>query len=266
MYYEFTQPVKSLVSHRTLAINRGEKEDVLRVSIEAPEEKIIRHLGNKIIKIPPTAYNYQILQEAIKDSYKRLIQPAVEREIRNRLTEEAEEQAINVFSENLRNLLLQPPLKGRTILGIDPAYRTGCKLAVVDETGKVHDVSVMYPNEPHNLYEQSEEAMLRLIEMYKVELIAIGNGNLAVALATGGKIFGIATIFRYSIEYNDSILHMIGWGTFGFVLLLSAYFIFEFLLPTIKVDEEIGKGNVAVGFLSMIFSVGISFVIGASIG
>lgn len=177
MYYEFTQPVKSLVSHRTLAINRGEKEDVLRVSIEAPEEKIIRHLENKIIKIPPTAYNYQILQEAIKDSYKRLIQPAVEREIRNRLTEEAEEQAINVFSENLRNLLLQPPLKGRTILGIDPAYRTGCKLAVVDETGKVHDVSVMYPNEPHNLYEQSEEAMLRLIEMYKVELIAIGNGT-----------------------------------------------------------------------------------------
>ncbi len=108
-------------------------------------------------------------------------------------------------------------------------------------------------------------AVFELVTSYK-NWEEIRNGNLAVALATGGKIFGIATIFRYSIEYNDSILHMIGWGTFGFVLLLSAYFIFEFLLPTIKVDEEIGKGNVAVGFLSMIFSVGISFVIGASIG
>ena len=177
MYYEFSQPVKSLVSHRTLAINRGETEDVLRVTIEAPEENILQYLEKKIIKIPSTSYNYGILLDAIKDGYKRLIQPAVEREIRNRLTEEAEEQAIKVFSENLRNLLLQPPLKGRTILGIDPAFRTGCKLAVVDETGKVHDISVMYPTAPRNDFSGSEKIMLQLLNKYKIELIAIGNGT-----------------------------------------------------------------------------------------
>lgn len=177
MYYEFSQSIKSLVSHRTLAINRGEAEDVLRVVIEAPEENIIQYLEKKIIKISSTSFNHFILTEAIKDSYKRLIQPAVEREIRNRLTEEAEEQAINVFSENLRNLLLQPPLKGRTILGVDPAFRTGCKLAVIDETGKVHDISVMFPTAPRNDFEGSEKIVLQLLNKYNIELIAIGNGT-----------------------------------------------------------------------------------------
>lgn len=177
MYYEFNQPVRTLVSHRVLAINRGETEDVLRVTVEAPEEKIIEYLMEQIIKVKQESFNYHVLEEAIKDSYKRLIQPAVEREIRNRLTEEAEEQAINVFSENLRNLLLQPPLKGRTILGVDPAFRTGCKLAVVDETGKMHNIGVMYPTAPRNDIAGAEKTILNMLEEYDIELIAIGNGT-----------------------------------------------------------------------------------------
>src|SRR5690625_4309266 len=150
MYYEFSEAVRSLVSHRILAINRGEKEDVLRVSIEAPFERIITYLREHVITEIKFASCVEVLQAAIDDSYKRLIQPSVEREIRNRLTETAEEQAISVFSENLRNLLLQPPLRGRTILGVDPAFRTGCKLAVVDETGKMLAIDVMYPTSPKN--------------------------------------------------------------------------------------------------------------------
>src|SRR5690625_1607914 len=150
MYYEYSEAVRSLVSHRILAINRGEKEDVLRVSIEPPVEKIIDYLHKQVIPSVQVEACAEIMKEAIEDSYKRLIQPSVEREIRNRLTETAEEQAITVFSENLRNLLLQPPLKGRTILGVDPAFRTGCKLAVVDETGKMLAIDVMYPTSPKN--------------------------------------------------------------------------------------------------------------------
>src|SRR5699024_6059506 len=150
MYYEFSEPVRSLVSHRTLALNRGEKEDILRVTIIPPEERLITYLEKKVIKKSADEPVIQILQAAIADSYKRLIQPSIEREIRSLLTEKAEKQAIDVFSENLKNVLLQPPLKGRTVLGVDPAYRTGCKLAVVDETGKVHNVGVMYPTPPKN--------------------------------------------------------------------------------------------------------------------
>ena len=177
MYYEFEQPVRTLVSHRVLAINRGESEDVLRVAIVAPEENIIKYLKKEIVEVNSTTPVYVILEEAIKDGYKRLIQPAVEREIRNRLTEEAEEQAINVFSENLRNLLLQPPLRGRTILSIDPAFRTGCKVAVVDETGKMHDINVMYPTPPRNDYTGSEKIVLNIVRKFNIELIAIGNGT-----------------------------------------------------------------------------------------
>jgi len=176
-YYEFEQPVRTLVSHRVLAINRGESEDVLRVAIVAPEENIIKYLKKEIVEVNSTTPVYVILEEAIKDGYKRLIQPAVEREIRNRLTEEAEEQAINVFSENLRNLLLQPPLRGRTILSIDPAFRTGCKVAVVDETGKMHDINVMYPTPPRNDYTGSEKIVLNIVRKFNIELIAIGNGT-----------------------------------------------------------------------------------------
>src|SRR5699024_4678775 len=177
MYYDYEEPIRKLVSHRVLAINRGEAEDVLRVGIETPEEKIIAYLQRKVIKVAGTTPVYQILEEAIKDGYKRLIQPAVEREVRNRLTEEAEAQAIDVFSENLRNLLLQPPLKGRMILSIDPAFRTGCKLAVVDETGKMHAIDVIFPTAPRNDYKGSEKKVLQMINKHQIELIAIGNGT-----------------------------------------------------------------------------------------
>lgn len=177
MYYEYSEAVRSLVSHRILAINRGEKEDVLRVSIEPPVEKIIDYLHKQVIPSVQVEACAEIIEEAIEDSYKRLIQPSVEREIRNRLTETAEEQAITVFSENLRNLLLQPPLRGRIILGVDPAFRTGCKLAVVDETGKMLEINVIYPTAPRNDVKGAEKVVLQLIEKYKVELIAIGNGT-----------------------------------------------------------------------------------------
>ncbi len=177
MYYEFSQPVRQLVSHRVLAINRGEKEGVLRVAILAPEEEIIRYLEKQLLSPTKDASLANIIQGALEDSYKRLIQPAVERDVRNRLTEEAEAQAIEVFSKNLRQLLLQPPLKGRTILSIDPAYRTGCKFAVVDETGKMQEVGVIYPTPPTKDYKGSEETVLRLLSSYPIQLIAIGNGT-----------------------------------------------------------------------------------------
>jgi len=177
IYYEFSQAVRQLVSHRVLAINRGEKEDVLRVTIIAPEEKILIYLEKETVKTSEETPIYEILINAIQDSYKRLLQPAVERDVRSRLTEEAEAQAIEVFSKNLRQLLLQPPLRGRMILSIDPAYRTGCKLAVVDETGKMQETGVMYPTPPTNDYKSSEKIILKLMEKYPIELIAIGNGT-----------------------------------------------------------------------------------------
>src|SRR5699024_8131609 len=160
-----------------LAINRGEKEDVLRVTIEPPIERIDTYLKEQVIQTEKSAQCVDVLQDAIEDSYKRLIQPSVEREIRNQLTEIGEEQAISVFSENLRNLLLQPPLKGRTILSVDPAFRTGCKLAVVDETGKMLEINVMYPTAPRNDVAGSEKIVLQLLSKFDCELIAIGNGT-----------------------------------------------------------------------------------------
>ncbi|WP_156292066.1 Tex family protein [Oceanobacillus salinisoli] len=177
MYYEYHEAVRSLVSHRILALNRGEKEDILKVSIEPPVDRILEFLKNKIIIKHVSGEVKEIIEAAIEDSYKRLIQPSVEREIRGSLTEKAEEQAIDVFAVNLKNLLLQPPLKGRTVLSVDPAYRTGCKLAVVDETGKVLHVGVMYPTAPKNDIAGSEKIVMELVRTYKVELIAIGNGT-----------------------------------------------------------------------------------------
>src|SRR5699024_3557348 len=146
--YDYNEAVRSIASHRILAMNRGEKEDVLKIAIEPPTERIIGYLQKKVVTKRAKEDSIAILQGAIEDGYKRLIQPSIERELRNSLTEKAEEQAIDIFSENLKNLLLQPPLKGKTVLGVDPAFRTGCKLAVVDETGKVHGVGVMYPTAP----------------------------------------------------------------------------------------------------------------------
>lgn len=177
MYYEYDEAIRTLVAHRTLAINRGEKEDVLRVTIEAPIEKITTYLNEKVITEQISPACVELMKEAIDDSYKRLIQPSVEREVRNRLTEVAEEQAITIFSENLRNLLLQPPLKGRMILSVDPAFRTGCKLAVVDETGKMFEVNVIYPTAPRNDIAGAEKIVLNLVKKFNIELIAIGNGT-----------------------------------------------------------------------------------------
>ncbi|MEI3605331.1 Tex family protein [Pseudogracilibacillus sp. SE30717A] len=177
MYYEYSEAIRSLVSHRILAINRGEKENVLKVTINPPMEKIITYLKEKVIKKEISSESAQLLTESIDDSYKRLIEPSVEREIRNRLTEMAEEQAISVFSENLRNLLLQPPLKGRTILGVDPAFRTGCKLAIIDETGRMFEINVIYPTAPRNDVAGAEKVVLQLLRKHEVQLIAIGNGT-----------------------------------------------------------------------------------------
>lgn len=176
MYYEYEEPVKKIVPHRILALNRGEKEGILRVSIKPDTEKIIGYLKRKFIK-KESSVSAPDVAEAIEDSYKRLIEPAIEREIRNELTAKAEDQAIHIFSENLRKLLLQPPLKGKMVLGVDPAYRTGCKLAVVDETGKVLHIDVIYPHPPKAKPEQAKEKMIDVLKKYNIEIVAIGNGT-----------------------------------------------------------------------------------------
>ncbi|WP_313891872.1 Tex family protein [Psychrobacillus sp.] len=177
MYYAYEELVKKIVPHRILAINRGEKEDVLKVSIQVPTDKATNVMKNQWI---PTATSSDAVGEvelAIEDSYKRLIQPSIEREIRTELTEKAEVQAIHIFSENLRSLLLQQPLKGKVILGVDPAYRTGCKLAVVDDTGKLMEVSAIYPHAPKMDVEGSKKKVLSYLKKYPITLIAIGNGT-----------------------------------------------------------------------------------------
>ncbi|HBZ09932.1 MAG TPA: RNA-binding transcriptional accessory protein [Bacillus bacterium] len=176
MYYGYEEPVKKIVPHRVLALNRGEKEGILRVSIKPDTEKIIGYLKKKFIKDESSTVASDVAV-AIEDSYKRLIEPAIEREIRNELTAKAEDQAIHIFSENLRKLLLQPPLKGKMVLGVDPAYRTGCKLAVVDETGKVLHIDVIYPHPPKAKAEQAKEKMINVLHKYSIEIIAIGNGT-----------------------------------------------------------------------------------------
>ncbi|MBF0727151.1 Tex family protein [Enterococcus gallinarum] len=178
MYYDFQHPINKMVSHRILATNRGEKEDVLKVALVVDESKITDYFERKLIKhanSPATPF----VREAYLDAYKRFIAPSIEREIRNELTEKADEQAIAIFGENLRNLLLQPPLKGKIVLGFDPAYRTGCKLAVIDETGKVLAIEVIYPHKPApmNKRQAAGPALQRLINRYGVQMIAIGNGT-----------------------------------------------------------------------------------------
>ena len=176
MYYDFREPISRIARHRVLAVNRGEKEGFLQVKIEVPEELIIEFLLAKTVR-KKISITSEFVVKAVEDSYKRLISPSVENEIRNELTELAGEQAIKVFAENLRNLLLQPPVKGRVVLGLDPAYRTGCKLAVVDDTGKVLATDVIYPTPPQNRVEDAERILLHLIEKYKVDIVSIGNGT-----------------------------------------------------------------------------------------
>lgn len=175
MYYDYAEPVKKIAQHRVLAINRGEKEKVLSVSIEAPVDEIYKKLEHKIIH--NQSYTADILRATIEDSYKRLIAPAIEREIRNDLSEKAENGAIKVFGQNLKQLLLQPPIKDKTIMALDPGFRTGCKVAVVDGIGKVLDVGVIYPVPPHNKIEQAEKIIDNFIKKHNVDIIAIGNGT-----------------------------------------------------------------------------------------
>ncbi|MBR4994241.1 MAG: RNA-binding transcriptional accessory protein [Lachnospiraceae bacterium] len=176
MYYDYEEPVCKVVGHRTLAINRGENEKFLTVKIEAPVERIITYL-EKMVITKDNAFTTPVIKEAIDDSYERLIAPAIEREIRNELTEKAEDGAISVFGKNLEQLLLQPPIKGKVVLGWDPAFRTGCKLAIVDETGKVLDTKVIYPTAPQNKVEESKKIVKDLIQKYHVNLISVGNGT-----------------------------------------------------------------------------------------
>ena len=177
-YYEFDEPVNRLAGYRTLALNRGEKEKFLTVKIEAPQEDILRYLEKKIIH-GENLSTTQILKEAIEDSYKRLIAPAIEREIRGELTEKAEDGAIEVFGKNLEQLLMQPPIVGHTVLGWDPAFRTGCKLAVVDPTGKVVDTTVIYPTAPTTpqKIQAAKDTLKKLIAKYNISLISVGNGT-----------------------------------------------------------------------------------------
>ena len=175
MYYDFTEPVKHIKPHRVLAINRGENEKILSVNIEVNNEEVLSYLESKIIKKDSPVKPYVI--DAIKDSYKRLIFPSMEREIRSELTSQSEDASIEVFKGNLENLLLIAPMKNKRVLGFDPAFRTGCKLAVVDETSKVLNISVIYPHEPHNKWNEAKETIKNLINKYKIDIIAIGNGT-----------------------------------------------------------------------------------------
>ncbi len=176
MYYDYKETIRSIKPHRYLAINRAEKEKVLSVSIEVDKETILDNLYNKIIKDTKNIVT-DIVKDAINDSYKRLIAPSIEREIRGEIFEKSEEGAIEVFKNNLEKLLLTPPMKEKNVLGFDPAYRTGCKLAVLDKTGKPLDISVIYPHEPKNEYEKSKKHILNLIDKFNIDIIAIGNGT-----------------------------------------------------------------------------------------
>ena len=175
MYYNYQEAIKHIPSHRILAINRGEKEDFLKVKIEKPEEKILEYIERDILK-GQTQFT-DMLKDTILDSFKRLIEPSIDREIRSDLTEKAEEKAIKVFGQNSKQLLLGAPIKGKTVMGFDPAYRTGCKIAVIDETGKVLDYTTVYPTEPQNDVENAKKELLKLIEKDKIDMIAIGNGT-----------------------------------------------------------------------------------------
>lgn len=175
MYYDYSEPLQKAAGHRILAVNRGEKEGILTVKLEGDEERLLQKLERKLIRKNSPAV--ELLKEVIVDSYKRLIAPSLEREIRNDLTEKAEESAMGVFRENLKQLLLQPPIKGKTVLALDPAYRTGCKIAVIDETGKPLETTVVYPTPPQNKTAEAEKKLTTLIKKYDVDLISIGNGT-----------------------------------------------------------------------------------------
>lgn len=176
MYYDYSESVKTIAQHRVLAINRGEKEDFLKVKVEINNEKVINYIINEYVN-DKNLKNKEVIVSAIEDSYKRLIFPSIEREIRNTLTENAQERAISVFGKNVKSLLLQAPVKDKVVMGFDPAFRTGCKIAVVDKNGKLLDTTTVYPTEPQNKVEESKKELKALIEKYNIDIIAIGNGT-----------------------------------------------------------------------------------------
>ena len=204
MYYEFEEKINKIPSHRILAINRGEKEKFLSVTIEKPEDKILIYLEKKIIISEKTQF-YQMLKDTILDSFKRLIEPSIDREIRSDLTEKAEDQAIKVFGKNAKQLLLQPPLKGMTVIGFDPAYRTGCKIAVIDETGKVLDTTTIYPTEPQNDTEGAKKELEKLIVKENAKMFAIGNGT----ASRESEAFVANVIKDIKEKYNEDVHYSI---------------------------------------------------------
>ncbi|MBE4909663.1 RNA-binding transcriptional accessory protein [Bacillus luteolus] len=227
MYYEYEEPVSKVVPHRVLALNRGEKEEVLRVSVEPPVDLVLSYLQKQILKTQTTTVLNQVI-ETIEDSYKRLIQPSIEREIRKELTEKAEDRAIHIFSENLRNLLLQPPLKGKMVLGVDPAYRTGCKLAAVDETGKLLKVDVIYPHPPVNKKEAAKEKFKAFINEFNIEMVAIGNGT----ASRETEQFVAETLKEFTREIYYLIVNEAGASVYSASDLAREEF------PNLKVEER----------------------------
>ncbi|MDN4495484.1 Tex family protein [Ureibacillus aquaedulcis] len=177
MYYEYEEPVRQIVPHRTLALNRGEKEDIIKVAIHVPLDRVLQIMEKAWVPLNTSSPAVQYVKEAVEDGYKRLIQPSIERELRSELTEKAEGQAIHIFAENLKSLLLQPPMRGKMVLGVDPAYRTGCKLAVVDETGKMLEVTAIYPHPPKPDVAKSKAVVKAILDKYPISIVAIGNGT-----------------------------------------------------------------------------------------
>nr|WP_270182824.1 Tex family protein [Alkalihalobacillus sp. CinArs1] len=226
MYYDYQEGIAKIVPHRVLAINRGEKEGVIKASVASPTDTIFEYLRKKLIR--QESESVSILEETIEDAYKRLIQPSVEREIRKELTEVAEDQAIHIFSENLKHLLLQPPLKGKRVLGLDPAYRTGCKLAVVDDTGKMLHVSVIYPTPPRSEIEKSKEIVKKLIKEFDIEMIAIGNGT-----ASRESEQFVAEVIK---EVDDEVVYLIANEAGASVYSASDLAREEF--PSLQVEER----------------------------
>jgi uncharacterized protein len=226
MYYDYKEPVKYIKPHRVLALNRGENNDVLNVKIDVETNNIIEYLERVIIK-DNNSPSYKIVMEAIEDSYKRLIFPSIEREIRSLITEESSDKAIDIFTDNLEKLLLQPPMKEKVVLGFDPAFRTGCKLAVIDCTGKLVDKSVIYPHEPLNDKENAKKEMLRLIQKHKVDIIAIGNGT-----ASRESEFFVADIVKECKEVEYIIVNEAGASVYS----ASKLAIEEF--PDLHVEER----------------------------
>lgn len=204
MYYEFSEKVNRIPSHRILAINRGEKEEFLKVKIDKPEEKILASIEKDIIKDEHSQYT-ELLKNCIADSFSRLIEPSIDREIRTDLTEKADEQAIKVFGKNAKQLLLASPIKGKTVIGFDPAYRTGCKIAVIDETGKVLDTTTVYPTEPQNDVEGAKAELTKLILKDNVQMFAIGNGT----ASRESEQFVASLIKEIKEKYNKDLVYVI---------------------------------------------------------